>query len=102
MNLLQETIKSIREFGHFQDDIIFIGLEKSGSSCSWDEFAELANEEYYNGSGAQEVVGDLIIVFSNGDRMYRCQYDGEEWWNISRPLVIPTVKKPINSLFNDG
>lgn len=33
MNLLDETIKDVKDSGHSINDIIFIGSESSGYSC---------------------------------------------------------------------
>jgi len=98
-NLLKETLKNIETSNHNISDIIFIGSEKSGYSCSWEEFEKLANKEYDSGYGAAEVAQDLIIVFSDGYKLYRGEYDGSEWWNHSRPFVMPEIKKSITYLF---
>lgn len=101
-NLLAETKESIKYTGHTSDDIIFIGSEKSGYSCTWDEFCVLADKEYDNGYGSSEVATDLIIVFSDGQKMWRGEYDGAEWWECSSPFVKPKALKPIKSLFTNS
>jgi hypothetical protein len=98
MNLLKETIKAIEESDHTPEDIIFIGSEHSGHSCTWDEFKVLANIEYDSGFGGQEIATDLIIMFSDGMRMWRGEYDGSEWWDYSPPFTMPTTHKKILSL----
>lgn len=97
-NLLTETIEDIRQSGHEPKDIVFIGSENSGHSCTWDEFTVLANIEYYNGFGAQEVASDLIVVFSDGAQMWRDEYDGSEKWAYSSPFTMPAETKPIKRL----
>lgn len=99
MNFLKETIDDIKDSGHSPDDIIFIGSEKSGHSCTWDDFCKLADNDYYNGFGGQSVAVDLIIVFSDGSTMWRGEYDGSEWWNYSKPFTMPEKLKKIKSLF---
>ena len=101
-NLLNETIKDIKNSGHTPEDIIFIGSENSGYSCSWNEFKKLANEEYDDGFGASKVAIDLIIVFTDGAKMWRGEYDGSEWWNYSKPFKKPKILKPIKHLFIFG
>lgn len=101
MNLLQETISDIAMSGHKIENIIFIGSEESGYSCTWNEFAELANKEYDAGFGSQKVATDLIIVFSDGAKMWRGEYDGSEWWDRSTLFVRPKVTKPIKKLFTN-
>lgn len=99
MNLLRETIEVVERSGHKIEDIIFIGSEKSGHSCTWDEFALLANREYDDSYGSAEVARDLIIAFSDGAQLFREEYDGSEWWGLISPFVTPAIKKPIGSLF---
>ena len=98
MNLLKETVVAIIESGHTIDDVIFIGSEKSGYCCTWEEFKNLANVEYDN-VGVQEVVIDLKVVFIDGSTIWCGVYDGSEWWNFSHPFVKPKDFKKIESLF---
>ena len=99
INLLNETMTCIRESGHTVKDIIFIGSEDSGYACSWGEFTVLANEEYNNIDGSAIVARDLIIVFSDGKKMWRNEHDGIEWWEFSTPFKKPQNLLPITSLF---
>ncbi len=101
-NLLEETKSAIADSGHTEADIIFIGSEQSGHQCTWEEFCVLADKEYDNGYGNPEVAYDLIIVFSDGHKMWRGEYDGSEWWEYSSPFAMPTEKHPIHSLFALG
>ena len=102
MNLLQETIEDITLSGHSAEDIIFIGSERSAYSCTWEEFKELADDEYSSGFGAQEVASDLIIAFSDGSKMWRHEYDGSENWAYSSPFEAPETTLPIKNLFVTG
>ena len=102
MNLLQETVEWIEQSGHKPEQIIFIGSEKTGHACTWDEFTKLANRDYDSGFGAQNVASDLIIVFSDGMKMWRVEYDGSEWWEYSTPFKMPEETKPIERLFTRG
>ena len=99
MNLLQETVEFINGIDQKTEDIIFIGSEKSGHSCTWAEYEILANRRYDNGFGAQEVATDLIIVFSDGTKMWRCEYDGAESWTHFSPFEMPKETRPIKNLF---
>jgi hypothetical protein len=98
MNLLKETRQDIELSGHTPEDIIFIGSEQTGHRCTWAEFEVLADVEYDAGFGAQEVASDLIIVFSDGARMWRHEYDGSEEWSYSFPFKEPAESKPIRRL----
>jgi len=101
MNLLEETIDDIKRSGHKIKDIIFIGSEDSGHSCTWKEYKKLANIEYNEGYGGAEIATDLIIVFSDGFKMERGEYDGSEWWRYSTPFKMPKKTFPITKL-HDG
>ena len=83
INFLKETKDAIKLSGHNENDVIFIGSEKSGHQCTWDEFCKIADFEYDNGYGAQMVAKDLIFVFKDGQKMWRSEYDGSEWWEYS-------------------
>ena len=85
MNLLQETLGDMKRYGYTPQDVIFIGSQYSGHSCTWQEFETLANIEYDNSYGSQEIAADLIIVFKDLGKMYRHEYDGEESWRFSPP-----------------
>ena len=98
MNLLQETKRDIKSFGYVPEEIIFIGSEASGHSCTWKQFTELANIEYDAGFGGQEVACDLIIVFSDKTVMRRREYDGSEWWSYNKQFEMPKEKKKIRTL----
>lgn len=52
MNLLKETLEDIKHSGHEIADIVFIGSQNSGYSCTWLEFEKLADQEYDDGFGA--------------------------------------------------
>jgi len=97
-NFLKETIEDIEKSGHTIKDIVFIGSQESGHSCTWDEFCLLADREYDNWYGHSEVADDLIIVFKDGMKMWRREYDGFEWWEYSKPFIMPEVKLKITRL----
>lgn len=97
-NLLEETKESIKISGHKIEDIIFIGSEATGHECTWKEYEAMADQEYDDGYGGQEVAADLIFVFSDGAKMWRDEYDGAEWWEFQKPFEQPKRKKPIHNL----
>ena len=98
MNLLDETTEFMEENGHSFEDIFHIGNHKY--ECSVEDFYRLANIEYDEGYGSQEIACDLRIYFKNGDIMYRREYDGSETWMIIR---YPNSKCiPIQSLREEG
>ena len=97
-NLLQETREAIASSGHTEADTVFIGSEQTGHQCTWDEFVKIADVEYNSGHGAAEVAQDLVVVFADGQKLWRGEYDGSEWWEHSRPFERPAVALPINRL----
>lgn len=101
INLLEETIYKIKESGHEVIDILFIGSMISGHECSWEEYEILADMEYSSGFGAQNVASDLVIYFTDGERMFRHEYDGSEGWEFSKSFKTPKNKIKIMSLFSE-
>ena len=99
INFLSETKEAIEKHGHTALDIIFIGIENTGESCSWEGFQTLADKEYHNDFVEQKVHGDLIIVFKDGSRLYRFEYDGQEDWRFLKPFVMPKKLDKIKTLF---
>ena len=99
INFLKETLEAIEQSGHIVDEIVFIGSLETGYNCSWTEFKKLANQAYDSNSGLQRIAVDLVIVFSDGQTMWRHDYSGCEGWMYSKPVVFPSVNHPIASLF---
>ena len=93
MNFLQETIEAIEEAGREPGDISFIG--DSGHRSTWAEFTIVANFNYDNGFGGQEIVESLVIVFADGTWLSRGEYDGSEWWNYNQCPACPRDPVPI-------
>lgn len=90
MNLLEETTEAIDAFGQTPEGIVYIGSADKEYACTWDEYKELADVEYDEGSGSTNVADDLLIVFNDGAVMWRGEYDGSEWWNYHPQFVMPT------------
>lgn len=102
MNLLKETLEDIKESGHAIEDIVFIGGEDSGYCCEWADFKVIADINYNSGFGAQEIASDLVIVFSDGSKMWRHEYDGSECWKYSKPFKMPKNKKQLLKVMRGG
>lgn len=100
MNFLQETTALIQSLGLTPEDIDFIGSEKSGHSCTWEQFLNLADFEYDSGYGSQRVATDLIIVFKDGTRAFRSEYAGSEGWDTHVPFKKPRIELPIERLIH--
>jgi hypothetical protein len=97
-NLLEETTRVIYASGHTLVDIVFIGAESTGHQCTWIEFMGLADVEYDEGFGLQNVACDLVIVFNSGASLVRHDYDGQESWRLIKPFRMPTEVRPIKTL----
>lgn len=101
-NLLEETIEDISENDLSTNDIIYIGTDPTRYgpyySCDWETYQNIADFEYDNGYGGNEIPLDLIILFRDGSFMERNEYDGSEWWSVRRPIAIPQDTLPLNNL----
>jgi hypothetical protein len=93
-NLLEETLKVLHENGKSEEDVMWCGSEEFGW-FTWEDFKELANLEYDEGFGAQEVARDLVIV-GKDFWLERHEYDGLEWWEFKQlPERLLTYRKPV-------
>lgn len=97
-NLLQETRQANQVSGHTERDIVFIGSMDSGHNCTWTQFEKLADIDYDADFGRQNVACDLVIEFSDGSRLVRHDYDGEESWKLIKPFRMPVKAHPIKAL----
>ena len=86
MNFKDETLLAIEESGHKEQDVLFVGSRDGRYRVSLEKFKELADFEYDNGYGGQEIVSDLIVYFKDKTYLYRGEYDGKEWWEYPKPL----------------
>lgn len=83
-NLLEETLQTLRLYGLSEDDVEWVGGNKTW--FTWEDFKFLANVEYDEDYGVREVAEDLIIVGKDW-WLERGEYDGKEWWEFKS---IPT------------
>lgn len=77
INLLEETLKALSSNGKTPEDVLWVGDHYY--KTTWDDFASIANFNYDNGYGGNEIEDSLYIV---GDNWWleRGEYDGSEWW----------------------
>ena len=99
-NLLEETKSAIEKLGQEIENILFIGSQESGHQCTWEQFEVLASREYGGWLDGWSVANDLIIVFENGTKMSRREFQGSMLWAWSHPFVMPKESHPIDSLFD--
>lgn len=95
-NLLHETLETLSAAGKSPSDVRWVGgitRANEDYAGSWDEFAILADFEYNDSYGGNEIDGDLVIV---GDDWWleRGEYDGSEWWEFK---TLPKAK-PANPI----
>lgn len=101
-NLLEETIEALEENGKSFDDVI--GVCGDEFQISIEEFKELANREYDDDYGTQEVAQDLKVV-GKDFWLERYEYDGAEWWVYKTPpnldnLPMKSVKRVIGGAWD--
>ena len=92
-NLLQETLECLQENGKSPKDVLWVGSSNGEYAISWGNFSKIADFEYDDGYGGQEIVSDLVIV---GDTWWleRGEYDGAEWWEFKTiPYKQPSAKQ---------
>jgi hypothetical protein len=96
INFLKETESKILAAGLSETNIAFIGsLHDKTGFANWDAFRKEADFYYDKGYGAQEIRGDLVIIFDNGGKLIRREYDGSEWWQYHEPVKVPEQFAPM-------
>lgn len=96
MNLLKETLDAITMAGKTPEYVVEVqwtavtGMNRSDRGyvavvqtfgVTWDRFAKaIANVEYDDGYGAQEINSSLKVVFGDMSWLEREEYDGAERW----------------------
>lgn len=94
MNLLKETRGMLR---NKIKEIEWIGSEDGEYAISWKQFVKIADVEYDNGYGAQEIASDLIIVGKDW-WMSRYEYDGSEGWEWHEKPIKKDKPKKFNKV----
>lgn len=97
MNFLKETLKVLDDLQMESDDILFIGSADGKYGCTWEEFNKLADFEYHEGFGGQEIPSDIVIVFDDRSYLTRYEYDGSESWQYNKVLTVPEIYFKINN-----
>ena len=90
MNLLEETLFELKENGKKESDVIWVGCLTH--KTTWNNFKNIANINYDNGFGGEEIALDLLIV-GNDWWLERHNNDGSEWWEYKQ---LP--KEPKNTI----
>ena len=87
MNLLIETKHVLVDYNLTPDQVTWVGSKDFGW-FTWEDFAAVADIEYSDGFGAQEVAQDLVVVGKDW-WLERHEYDGSEWWEYKSTPVKP-------------
>jgi hypothetical protein len=82
-NLLDETLHTLQKNGKAPEDVLWVGSADGEFSLPWDDFARIADVEYYSGFGANEVPTDLVVVGATW-WLSRWEYDGSEGWTFNK------------------
>jgi hypothetical protein len=104
INLLTETLEVLACNGKTPADVRWVHCLDVGygeQAGSWEDFAKIADIEYENGYGGNEVASSLIIA---GDNWWleRGEYDGSEWWNFkTMPIKPETVCAPLTNVMDE-
>lgn len=94
MSLLEETLEILQENNKTEMDVLWCGSEKYGW-FDFEHFKNIADVEYDDGYGAQEIAKDLIIV-GKDFWLSRGEYDGSEWWKYNTFPIKPEIEiKPL-------
>jgi hypothetical protein len=99
-NLLTETVYVLSQHDKTPYDVLWVGSRDGEYAISFDEFSEIANIEYDNGYGGQEIATDLVIV---GDDwwMDRHEYDGAESWDFHTKMKKSSAPKKFITVYSD-
>ena len=77
-NLLKETIWKLADHGLGPNDVKWVGNQDN--TGTWQDFVKLADFDYDDGFGIQEINAALLIVGKNW-WLERVEYDGSESWS---------------------
>lgn len=98
-NLLTETKMILASHGLTPSDVVWIGDHEI--YFTWSHFELIADREYDNGFGTQEVATALLVV---GEDFWleRHEYDGSEWWEFKQLPKMPAQLKKITTIFGSS
>ena len=91
MDLYEETLDKLKEYGKTEEDIVWVGTKDAVVSGSPDIRELFSGIEYDSGFGGQEINPDLLVVGKDW-WLERHEYDGSEWWEFKQLPVMPNMK----------
>lgn len=83
MNLKVETLNELQNNGKYVGDVVAVCGKDF--AITWDNFISLADTDYDDGFGGQEVARDLKII-GKDFIMIRHEYDGAEGWSFIKTI----------------
>lgn len=90
INLKDETLEILNEYDKTWDDVEWIGSVSRNLTIDKNQFLILADREYNNGYGGNEVSLDLVVV-GKDFWLERHEYDGSEWWEFKQIPEKPVI-----------
>lgn len=90
INLLQETLNILANHDIAESEVLWVGTPSA--KITWDNFKAIANFEYDNGYGGEEINTNLFVVGYDW-WLERHEYDGSEWWEFKQLPVEPEFGK---------
>ena len=95
INLKDETLEILNKYGKTCDDVEWVGSVNWNLTVDKNQFLILADREYNNGYGGNEVSLGLVVV-GKDFWLERSVYDGAEKWEFkTMPKYTKTNSKSI-------
>lgn len=79
INLLKETEDALSAHKKTGKGVLWVGSTREMWKISWRVFKKIANFDYDNGYGGNEIVSHLVVV-GKDFWLERWEYDGSEGW----------------------
>lgn len=96
-NLLQETLKAIKDGSQTPQDVVYVGNRDGTTHCTWREFCVHADHEYDEFTNVRKVSPDLIISFKDGSWLERFEEWSFEGWEFKNSIPDrPATADPSN------
>jgi hypothetical protein len=98
-NLLDETRSKLNENDKTEADVRWVGSADGTYAMPWEAFVVIANVNYDDGYGSQEIARDLVVV---GDDWWleRHEYDGAEGWEFRRAPTMQHDARVFSTVMN--
>jgi len=96
-NLLEETMKSLKEMDLTFQDILYAQL--GNGYFSVEHFKLLAAKTEYDDGFGLAIIDECLMLVGKDFYLDRREYDGSEWWQVNRMPEKPLIERqPTNLL----